>query len=153
MARGDAFYFNQYWPDVGDKLHNNSTDVFKLGIIDNTLIPVISTANPRWGAAGGTDLSVNEVLTTGTYPADGVSLSTVITDNWTTTGTVSTQVFDNVSIAADPLNGTNAFWGIIYNDTNVLKQCIAFVDLGGPVDMTAGLFAINWNVAGFATLA
>jgi len=46
MAQGDVTYFDQFWEDVGDKLHNLSTDTFKFGIVTNVTIPASTTADP-----------------------------------------------------------------------------------------------------------
>jgi|GEM_PF-1315357 len=153
MARGDTFYFDQYYEDVGNKLHDNSADVFKLGIVTNAFVPVKTTPDPRWGANGTTDFSLNEVTPGGNYPGNGISLSAVITDNWIRTGSVNTQTFDDVAIAVDPGNPSGAYWGIIYNDTDAGKRCVGVVDLGGPLDLTTGTFSITWDVQGFGNLA
>jgi len=153
MAQGDCKFFNQFWEDVGNKLHDLSADTFHLGIVDNTTIPLATIADPRWGIGGSTDFSANEVTPGGNYAANGPSISVVITDNWVRALSVNTIDFDDVSIAVNAANPTGAYWGIIYNTTDAGKRAVGFIELGGPIDMTAGSFSIVWNSSGFATLS
>lgn len=153
MAQGDVTYFNQFWEDVGDKLHNLSTDTFHFGIVTNATVPTATTADPRWGAGGTTNFLTNEVTPGGNYTTGGPSMSVTITDNWTTSGSVSTIDFDDVSIATHASNPTGAYWGIIYNTTDAGKRCVGFIELGGPVDLTAGPFSVTWHASGFGTLS
>ena len=53
----------------------------------------------------------------------------------------------NPTWAQNASNDVDAFWGIIYNDTDVGNRAFAFVDLGGPVDMSAGALTITWASA------
>ena len=41
-------------------------------------------------------------------------------------------------------NDVDAYWAIVYNYTDAGKDCLAFVDLGGPVDMSGGDLTITW---------
>lgn len=152
MAAGDTYFFNQFWEDVGDGLHNLSSDTFYMGIVTNTTVPATTTTDPRWGAAGTTDFSAVEVTPGGNYSTGGVSLSAVITDNWSRSTGINTLDFDNVLIGVNASNPTTAYWGIIYNSTDTGKRCVGYIDLGGPVDMTAGSLSITWNTAGFGYL-
>jgi hypothetical protein len=58
----------------------------------------------------------------------------------------------NPSWASDASNDTDAYWGLIYNDTQAGDPAICYVDLGGPIDMTAGTLSITWNASGIATV-
>lgn len=148
MAQGDVLDFNTWVTNIGDQVFDMSTDVFKLGIVDNSVVPTIGAADPRWGAGGGVDFSASEVTPGGNYPAGGISLSAVITDNWTSSGGTHTFDVDDVSIAQDGANPSGAYWGIIYSDTAAGKQCVAFIELGGPLDLSAGLVTITWHASG-----
>ena len=59
----------------------------------------------------------------------------------------------NPTWAQDGSNDVDAYWGLIYNDTNGSDLAIGFVDLGGPVDMSAGDLTITWNVSGVFTIS
>jgi len=59
----------------------------------------------------------------------------------------------NPTWAADASNDTDAWWGIVYNDTDGTDRAIGFVELGGPVDMVAGSLTITWNSSGLFTIA
>lgn len=148
MAQGDVTIFDQFWEDKGDKLHDMSGDVFKLGLITSAATPASTTADARWGAGGTTNFSTNQVTPGGNYSTGGPSMSVTITDNWTrSVGTVKFDV-DDVSILQNGSNPTNARWGIIYNDTDTGKRCVGFLDLGADVDLSAGDFSVAWNASG-----
>jgi hypothetical protein len=59
----------------------------------------------------------------------------------------------NPTWAQHASNDVDAYWGIIYNDTDGTDRAIAFVDLGGPVDMGAGDLTITWNASGIFTIS
>ena len=144
MAIGQVFFFDQFIEDESHKLHDLSNDTLMLGLITSVATPTKATADPRWGA-GATNLSTNEVTAGGSYVAGGVSLSGTITNNLTRVGSTKTLTGDDVSIAQNSLNPTDARWGIIYNATDAGKRCIAYVDLGGVVNLTSGPFSITWS--------
>jgi hypothetical protein len=57
-----------------------------------------------------------------------------------------------VTIAQNASNPNNARWGVIYNDSSAGKEAVAFVDLGGVTDLTAGAFQIIWSASGIFSL-
>lgn len=144
MATGDIIFFDEakaYMQD-GDWA---STDDMKLAILDNTTTPAAADATPALA-------DYTEVGTAGTYVAGGTSLG-----NWTTmiseaAGTVTYDSATNPTWAQDGSNDVDAWWGLIYNDTQVGDPALAFVELGGPVDMSAGALTVTWNASGIATL-
>ena len=62
------------------------------------------------------------------------------------------MLFRSPSWAQNAANPTDAYYGIVYNNTNAGKEAIGFVDLGGVFDMTTGDLAVNWNASGFFTM-
>lgn len=149
MAQGDVTLFNSFALHVGLKVHQLETDVLKVGLINNGVTPAATTADPRWGAGGSTNLSSNQVTPGGNYASGG---PTVANNTYTQATNVITLDGDNISITQNPSNPTNARWGIIYNDTSAGKECIGFVDLGSVFDLSSGDLALNWNASGIATL-
>lgn len=145
MAEGDVIVFNQFCEDESDKLHNGSTDTFKMGLVDSTTTPTKTTSDPRWGAGGTTNFLTNQVTPGGNYTTGGPNLSTTITDNIIRSTNVVTFTLDNVSIAQHESNPTTARWGIVYNDTDTGKRCVCAVDLGSVRDLSGGLFTITWS--------
>lgn len=148
MAQGDLLFFNDFVDDIGKKLHNLDTDQFMFALIDNTIIPSVTTANPTWGAGGTTNLSANEVSGTG-YTAGGID----ITSTFSTSAAVGT--FDGSTNPSWTQNGagpTNIYWGIIYNNTVVNKDCVAFIDMGGPISLQAGDISYTFNASGIGTI-
>lgn len=144
MAQGDITWFDEalaYMLDGGWE----AADTIKVAILDNTTAPTASDATP-----GLSDYT--EVGTAGTYSAGGTSLGTWGTLVTEAAGTATIDSATNPTWAQDASNDTDAYWGLIYNDTQAGDPALAFVDLGGPVDMTAGDLTITWNASGIATL-
>ena len=149
MAAGDVTLFNEFKEDVGQKIHNLSSDSFKVGLVTNAVTPAASTTDPRWGAGGSTNLSTNQVTPGGNYASGGPAISAT---TYSETAGVATFDGGDISIASNGSNPNNARWGIIYNDTSVGKEAVAFVDLGGVTDLTAGAFSITWSASGIFSL-
>lgn len=149
MATGDVTWFDQALLDLGKKIHDLSTDVLKLGLVTSTVTPSATTADPRWGAGGGTNLSTNAVAT-GTAWTGPVTLASVA---WTiVAGTPTLDAADPAQIAQDGSGFTNARWGIIYNDTSAGKQALCFIDLGSDRSIVTGPLSITFNASGVLTL-
>lgn len=145
MARGDVVVFNEakaFLLDGGFE----STDTIKVAICDNTAAPSASTASPTLS-------DFTQVGTSGTYVSGGTSLGDLGTCVSETSGTMTFDSATNPTWAQDASNDTDAYWGIIYNDTDGSDRAIAYVDLGGPVDMSAGDLTITWNASGIFTIA
>jgi hypothetical protein len=151
MATGDVTVFYEFGNAVAEKRINLETDTIKLALIDDTVTPTAAAASPQWGAGSDEDYDGNEVSTAGGYPAGGLTISGPET---TRSGAVTTFDDDdsNVSLAQDGSGFTDAYWGIIYSDTATNKDCIAFIELGGPVSEQAGPIAINFNASGILTV-
>lgn len=148
MATGDVTVFEEakaYMLD-GDFA---STDIIKCAICDNTTTPTAADAVPS--ISGGTT-NYTEVGSAGTYTAGGTSLGDIATVVTEAAGTMKFDSATNPTWAANASNDTDAYWGIIYNDTDATNRAIAFVDLGGPVDMQAGSLTITWNASGIFTI-
>lgn len=150
MAQGDVSLFEQFYVDVQEGQHNLETDSIKLGLVDSTLTPLVTAADPRWGAGGSTNYATNEVTAGGNYSAGGPAIA-----NPSVTLVSNEGVFDgdDISVTQNGSNPTDARWGIIYNDTNAGKRAIGFVDLGSATDLSNGDFSVNWNAAGIHKLA
>lgn len=145
MARGDVVVFNEskaYLIEGGWE----AADDIKVAICDNTTAPTAATATPALG-------DFTQVGTAGSYVSGGTSLGNIGTMTTQAGGTVTFDSATNPSWAQNASNDTDAYWGIIYNDTDAGDLAIAYVDLGGPVDMSAGSLTITWNASGIFTLA
>lgn len=144
MARGDVIVFNEALAYMIDGGWESADDV-KIAICDNTVAPTQTTATPALG-------DFTQVGTAGSYTSGGTSLGSL--------GTLVTQsgavmTFDsatNPTWTQNASNDTDAYWGIIYNDTDAGDAAIAYLDLGGPVDMSAGALTITWNASGIFTI-
>lgn len=133
MARGDVVVFDEAKLAMTDGTHDLDTDTLKVAICDNTTAPTAGTATPALA-------DFTEVGTGGTYVAGGTTLTITLSE---AAGTLTFAFSNSPTWAADASNDTDAYWGIIYNDTDVSDSAIAYIDLGGPVDMQAGPLTIN----------
>ena len=149
MAAGDITLFNEFKEDVGQKIHNLSSDTFKIALVTNAVTPAAGTSDPRWGAGGSTNLSTYEVTPGGNYSSGGATLSS---STWSETAGTATFDAADVTIAQNASNPNNARWAIIYNDTSAGKEALAFVDLGGVTDLAAGAFQATWSASGIFAL-
>lgn len=149
MATGDVTIFDQFLVDVGLEVHQLETDTFKLAFIGNSVTPATTTSDPRWGAGGGTNLSSDE-QSGGNFAAGGVTLA-----NNTYALSGGQGVFDADDPSAFSQNGSNPsaiYHGIIYNDTATGKQAVCSIEMGGPVDASAGDVTVTFNASGIITV-
>lgn len=144
MATGDIKWFAQALHDLGEKIHDMSSDDFRLGIVTSVVTPALSTAAPHWGGTGTTNLATNQVSTGGTSYTAPIALTT---ESWSLVSNVPTFRADAVTIAQDASGFTNGRWGIIYNNTDANKRAIAFVDLGSDRSIVTGPLTIDWSGA------
>lgn len=144
MAQGDVVVFNEalgFLIDGGFE----ATDDIKVAICDNTAAPTQATASPTLS-------DFTQVGSAGSYTAGGTSIGT-LGDCVTQSSNVMT--FDsatNPTWTANASNDTDAYWAIIYNDTDATDRAIAYVDLGGPVNMATTALTITWNASGIFTI-
>jgi hypothetical protein len=144
MAVGDIKWFAQGLHDLGSKLHNLSSDALKLGLITSATTPTIGTAVPHFGGTGTTNMATNQVAAGTSYTAGGPTLTTV---TWAVVSGVPTLRAGIVTVAQDATGFTAARWGIIYNNTNAAKQCLAFIDLGSDRSIVSGSLTLDWSGA------
>lgn len=149
MAAGDVTLFNEFKEDIGQKIHNLSSDTFKLGLITNAATPSASTSDPRWGSGGSTNFASSQVTPGGNYSTGGPALAS---STFAESSGAATFDAADVSIASNASNPNNARWGIIYNSTSAGLEAVAFLDLGGVTDLTAGAFAVAWSASGIFSL-
>lgn len=145
MAAGDIKWFAQGLLDLGNKIHNLSSDVLKLGIATSTTAPAISTAAPHWGGTGTTDFSSNQVSTSGTSYTGPQTLASV---TWTSVSNVPTLRATDVALAQDASGFTNGRYGIIYNSTDANKRALGYIDFGSDRTLVTGSLTINFQGAG-----
>lgn len=144
MAAGDITFFEEA---LADALENwSGTDTIKCAILDNTSTPTAADATPALG-------DYTEVGAAGTYTAGGTSLGTWADFVSESGGTTTFDSATNPTWAQDASNDTDAYWALVYNDTDAGDRALCFVDLGGPVDMSAGALTVTWNASGLATIS
>jgi hypothetical protein len=144
MARGDVVVFEEAKAKM---LSGNwaSTDEFWCAICDNTATPTAAFATPTLS-------DFTEVTAAGTYDAGGLNLGALSALVSEVGGVMTFDSTTNPTWAQDAASDVDAYWGIIYNKTDAANDALAFVDLGGPVDMTAGDLTITWNGSGIFTI-
>jgi hypothetical protein len=143
MAVGDVVIFRAGLMALGTKLIDLSADTLKIAFVKSAansgIDPVATTADPRWGAGGTTNLSTSQVATGTSYVTGGPSLTT---KTFALQSGVPTLRADIVTIAQDASGFTNARWAIIYE--SVTTRAIAFVDLGSDRSIVGGELKIDW---------
>ena len=147
MATGTMKWFAQGLLDLGNKTHNLSSDVLRLGIVSAATVPALSTAAPHWGGTGTTNFATNQVVTTGTQYTAPKTLASV---TWTSVANVPTLRASNIVMTIDASGFTNGAYGIIYNDTDANKRALGFVELssGATLSLVAGGVTISWGGSG-----
>lgn len=145
MATGDIIFFDEAL-DTAFFGGWATTDDIKCAILDNTTTPAAGDATPALA-------DYTEVGAAGTYTAGGTSLGNWGTLSVESGGTLTFDSATNPTWAQDASNDTDAWWGLLYNDTQAGDPAFAYVELGGPVDMTAGSLTITWNASGIFTIA
>lgn len=144
MATGDIVFFDEFM-SMGDYVAGwAGTDDIKVAILDNTTAPTAATATPALG-------DFTEVGAAGSYTAGGTSIGTWAAVWSQTSGTGTMDSATNPTWAQHASNDVDAYWALIYNDTQAGDPAIGYVDLGGPRDMSGGALTINWNASGIAT--
>lgn len=147
MATGTVKWFASALHDLGEKIHDLSSDDFRMGIITSAATPAVGTDVPHWGGTGTTNFATNQVATTGTSYTGPIALTT---ESWTNVGgTVPTFRADIITLAQDASGFTNGAWGIIYNNTDVNKRAIAYIEISsaGTASLVAGQLVIDWSGA------
>ena len=147
MATGSVVFFEEAL-DVAFFHGWEAADDIKLAICDNTATPTAATASPALGL-------FTQVTAAGTYTTGGTSIGAWGTLSVEAAGTLTFDSGTNPTWAADASNDVDAWWGILYNDTDAVgpNDAIAYVELGGPVDMVAGSLTVTWNGSGIFTIS
>ncbi len=150
MAAGDFKWFAQGLHDLGNKIHDLDADDFRMGIITTATTPAVNTAAPHWAGTGTTNMSTNQVVTTGTsYTAPLVLTS----EAWALTATGAAMDVADITLAQDASGFTNGRWGVVYNNTDANKRAIGYLDLGSDRSLVAGSVTITMNASGILSLA
>ena len=146
MARNDWVTFEEFSLDLANGVHDLGSDTFKVALIDNTATePAAATATPEWAA----DFEGNEVSGTG-YTAGGATQSG--TSSAEADGVTTFDDTGNVTWSQNGAGPTNIYWAILYNDSAASKECVGFLDMGGPVSLVDGDVSITWNASGILTI-
>ena len=150
MAAGDLTIFEDA---IGWMNDGTFTDfdvgilTWKCAVLDNTTTPLATTVTPVLA-------DFTEVGAAGTYTAGGTALTVAWSEP-----VAGTWMFDsstNPTWAQDASNDTDAYWGLVYADgtlNGTVDPALCFIDLGGPVDMSAGDLTITFNANGIFRIA
>lgn len=145
MARGDVVIFEEARADLISGRWSTGDNVY-LAIIDDTLSPTASVATPTLD-------DFTEVATTTDYPAGGVIIGDMASMVSEADGVVTFDAAVNPTISQNSSGDGSAYWGIIYNQSDATNFALGYVDLGGPVDMSAGDLTVTWNSSGIFKLS
>jgi hypothetical protein len=122
-----------------------ATDEFYCAICDDTVDPTAADAAPVIG-------DYTQVGAGGTYVNNGTTLGALSALVTEAGGVMKFDSATNPTWAQDAGNDVDAYWAIVYNFTDAGKDCLCFIELGGPVDMSAGALTVTWNGAGLFTI-
>ena len=147
MASVTFVYFNRFHLDRWKKLHDCDGETMKVALVDSTLAPTATTADPRWGAGGSTDLSVNEVATGSTYSAGGSDTGNAVS---IVGAKVTFDLATNIKWLKDATGFTDARYLIVYNNDDAGKRAIGFADLGSDISLQSEDFDITWHGSGLS---
>ena len=109
MAAGDVTFFNEAKANMLDGGWEAADDI-KVAICDNTATPAAGTTTPTLS-------DFTEVTDAGSYTTGGESIGTWGNLISQTAGVVTFDSSTDPNWAQDGSNATDAYWGIIYNDT------------------------------------
>lgn len=144
MAQGDSKICAEYDFQAYNGRYNHSTDTFAYLLVTNAYGDI--NANTALNAASFTPATVG-----GNY-AGKTALSNA---TWARSGAVSTLDADNISIAADAGNPTDAKCLVILNDTSASDDCYEVFDLTEDGTTAVSLvngFTFNFNANGATTV-
>lgn len=144
MAQGDVVVFNEALAFLIDGGFESADDI-KVAICDNTSAPTQAQASPTLS-------DFTQVGSAGSYTAGGTSIGDLGTCVTQSSNVMTFDSTTNPTWAANASNDTDAYWAIIYNDTDASDRAIAYVDLGGPVNMATTALTITWNASGIFTI-
>lgn len=146
MATGDVKWFQQAILDLGNKIHNLSSDALRLGIVTTATVPAVGTAGPHWGGSGTTNFASSQVATGGTSYTGPISLTSI---TWTLVSGVATLRFAIINLAQDASGFTNGAYGILYNNTDANKRALGWVEISsaGTASLVSGSIQIDWSGA------
>lgn len=142
MATGTIKWFSQALLDLGNKIHNLSSDTLKLGLITTAVPPTINTAAPHWGGTGTTNFAANQVATGGTSYTAPLTMTTV---TWTLVSNIPTLRFDIIVLNQDAAGATNIAYGILYNSIDANKRALAYIELSatGTLSLVAATLTLD----------
>jgi hypothetical protein len=151
MAAGDFKWFAQGLHDLGEKIHDLSSDDIRFGLVTNATPPTVAATAPHWGGTGTVDFSATQIATATSYTGPIV----VASETWTKDATGA--VFDAADpsvIAQDAGGATNIAYAIFYNNTDANKRCLGFMELssGGTISLVTGSLTLTFNASGVLRL-
>lgn len=152
MATGTFKWFAQALHDLGEKIHDMSSDDIRFGLVTNSTVPAVNTAAPHWGGSGTTNFASTQIATATSYTGP-IALAS---ETWTLGATGATfDAADPSVIAQDAGGATNIAYAIFYNNTDANKRCLGYLEISssGAASLVAGSLTITFNASGILSLA
>jgi hypothetical protein len=146
MAVGQIKWFQEGILQLGNKIHNLSSDVLQLGIVTVATVPTMATAIPHWGGTGTTNFAANQVGVGGGYTGP-ITLASV---TWTNVAGVLTLRATDVVIPQNAAGFANGAYGIIFNSTDANKRALGYIELSaaGTATIVSGSLTLDFQGAG-----
>jgi len=145
MARGDVIIFEEARADLINGRWASNATVY-CGVITNDVAPSASFTTPTFA-------TFTEVATTTDYTAGGMLIGDLASMVTEADGVVTFDAAVNPTWSQNSSGDASAYYGIIYCQSDATGFALGYVDLGGPVDMSAGDLTITWNSSGIFKLS
>jgi hypothetical protein len=130
--------YERFKANLMNKIVDLEADTIKVSLMDNS--HSFTATNDVW-----TDVSTNELPTSGGYTAGGATLAgSAVTQSGTTK-------WDGTDVAWTSAT-FSAYHAVIWDDTVGTDDLICSIDFGGVKTVTAGTFTIQWHANGIITL-
>lgn len=135
MAQGDLTVFDEAKLGLLDGTHDLDTHVYKVMFINNTTVPTAGDTTP----AKADYTAVNG----GNFPVTPDTMTVTLSE---AAGTVTFDMTSNISYAKNASNPSNVYYAVCYNDTDVGKAALFFVEMDAAgFDATGGLTSLTWG--------
>lgn len=136
MASG---IYNRFKANLMNKVVDLEADTIKVILLNNSH-SFTATHNVL------TDISANELASSGGYTTGGATLASGAVTQ------AATTKFDATDISWTSATFT-AYHAALYDDTVATDDLIASIDFGGAQAVSSGTFTIQWHADGIITLA
>ena len=128
--------------------HDWDANTIKIALYNDNITPdndVATDVLTGYNGSGSEWVTANEVISSGEWDAGGVALASKTIDE-ATADVVFIDAADTASAAGATL--TNAYGGLVYNDSLTNKPGMCYLYFGGANSVTNGTFTVVYHANG-----